>query len=217
MNIILGGLGATEEAIMDKALQNTYTLKGFSFEDTDYYDKQSPTMQDLLQVLEGMAGAEEMAIKLNKYVGGTFGKIFNNTTNVNVNDKLTVFSIRDLEDALKTPAMYNVLNFIRTQVRSNIKPRLVICDEAWILLQNDISAEFLFGLIKRARKYGLGITTITQDVEDLVRSKYGKPIVSNSSMQLLLKQSTSSIKSLTEVLGLSEAEKQRLVASGIGE
>lgn len=113
--------------------------------------------------------------------------------------------------------MYNILNFIWTSIRANKKPRLLICDEAWILLQNDISANFLYGLTKRARKYKLGITTITQDVEDLMRSPYGKPIVSNASMQLLLKQSTASIKTLDEIVGLSEAEKQRLVASSIGE
>lgn len=217
MKIILGGMTASEEALIDKALQNTYQLKWMSFDETSYYDRQPPTMEDLLQILEGMAGWEELAIKINKYVGGTFGKIFNNYTNVNINDKLTIFSIRDLEEALKTPAMYNVLNFIWTQVRATKKPRLVVCDEARIMLQSDISANFLFWLIKRARKYWLWITTITQDVEDLTRSPYGKPIVSNSSMQVLLKQSTSSIKTLDEIIGLSEAEKQRLVAAGIGE
>lgn len=113
-----------------------------------------------------------------------------------MHNKLTVFSIRDLEESLKTPAMYNVLNFIWTRVRSKKRKRLLIVDEAWIMMQHDMSANFLFGLIKRARKYGLGVTTITQDVEDFVRSPYGKPIVSNSSMQILLKQSTVSIKSL---------------------
>jgi len=128
-----------------------------------------------------------------------------------------VFSIRDLEDALKTPAMFNVLSYIWTKVRSFKKQRLLVCDEARIMLQNEISANFLFGLTKRARKYGLGITTISQDIEDFVRSKYGKPIISNSSLQILLKQSTTSIKSLNQLLGLSEAEQQRLISCGIGE
>jgi type IV secretory pathway VirB4 component len=113
--------------------------------------------------------------------------------------------------------MYNVLNFIWTKVRSQKKQRLLACDEAWLLLQNEISAEFLFGLTKRARKYGLGITTISQDIEDFVRSAYGKPIISNSALQILLKQSTTSIKALNDLLGLSEAEQRRLVACGIGE
>jgi len=126
-----------------------------------------------------------------------------------------VFSIRDLEDALKTPAMFNILNYIWTKVRSQKKKRLLVIDEAWIMMQQEVSAQFLYQLIKRARKYGLGVTTITQDVEDFISSKYGKPIVSNSSLQLLLKQSTSSIKSLEDAFGLSEAEKQQLVASNI--
>jgi type IV secretory pathway VirB4 component len=133
-------------------------------------------------------------------VSGTFGKLFNNQTNIDINNKLTVFSIRDLEDALRTPAMYSVLNFIWNKVRSHKKKRLLAVDEAWIMLQNDISANFLYGLIKRARKYGVGITTISQDIEDFVRSKYGKPIISNSALQVLLKQSTTSIKALDSLL-----------------
>lgn len=168
-----------------------------------------------MNVLDGMDGGEKIALRLSKYVTGTFGKLFNNYTNVDINNAMTTFSIRDLEDVLKTPAMFNVLNFIWTKVRSNKKKRLLVCDEAWILLQHETSAEFLFGLIKRARKYGLGITTISQDIEDFVRSKYGKPILSNSSLQLLLKQSTTSIKALADLLGLSEAEQRRLVSCGI--
>ncbi|USN57391.1 MAG: ATP-binding protein [Candidatus Peribacteria bacterium] len=217
MKILVGEMSAQEEAILDKALQNVYALKGIDFSTTDYSDKQPPMMEDLLQVLQGMEGGEDLSLKISKYVTGTFGKIFNNETNVDLNSQLTVFSIRDLEDALKTPAMFNVLNYIWTKIRSHKKPRLIICDEAWIMLQHDISANFLFGLTKRARKYGAGITTISQDIEDLVRSPYGKPIISNSAMQILLKQSTSSIKALSEIVGLSEAEKQRLVASNIGE
>lgn len=174
-------------------------------------------MGDLMNVLEGTQGGETLALRLSKYVNGSFGKVFNNYTNIDIDNKLTVFSIRDLEEALKTPAMYNVLNFIWTKVRTHKKPRFLACDEAWIMLQKPISAEFLFGLIKRARKYGLGITTISQDIEDFIRSPYGKPIISNSSLQILLKQSTTSIKSLNELLGLSEAEQRRLVSCGIGE
>lgn len=217
LSLLLWWFSPQEEAIMDKALQTTYSLAGISVDDDNNEGKEAPLMEDLLHVLEGMDGAEDLAIKLSKYVTWTFGKIFNNRTNVDINNQLTVFSIRDLEDALKTPAMYNTLNFIWTKVRSQKKKRLLVCDEAWIMLQNDISANFLFGLIKRARKYGLGITTISQDIEDFMRSKYGKPIVSNSSLQLLLKQSTTSIKALDQLLWLSEAEKQRLVASGVWE
>lgn len=217
IKLLIGDLTTEEEALLDKALQSTYSLKWFSMEAMAYEGKQAPLMEDLMNVLDGMEWGEKIALKLSKYVTGTFGKLFNNYTNVDINNAMTVFSIRDLEEVLKTPAMFNVLNFIWTKVRSQKKKRLLICDEAWIMLQHETSAEFLFGLIKRARKYGLGITTISQDIEDFVRSKYGKPILSNSSLQILLKQSTTSIKSLNDLLGLSEAEQRRLVSCGVGE
>jgi len=217
IELLIWNLDTEDEALLDKALQNTYTLKWFSFEDSSYEWKQPPIMEDLMNTLDGMNGGEKMALKLSKYVTWTFGKIFNNYTNVDINNAMTVFSIRDLEDVLKTPAMFNVLNFIRTKVRSHKKKRLIVCDEAWIMLKHKTSAEFLFWLIKRARKYWVGITTISQDIEDFVKSEYGKPIISNSALQILLKQSTTSIKSLNSLLGLSEAEQRRLVSCGIGE
>ncbi len=217
VKLLIGGATPEEDAILDKALQGTYALKWFSFDAESYEGKQPPIMGDLMNTLESMDGGDKLALRLSKYVNGTFGKVFNNYTNVDINNKMTVFSIRDLEDALKTPAMYNVLNFIRTKVRAHKKQRYLACDEAWLLLQNEISAEFLYGIVKRARKYGLWITTISQDIEDFVKSSYGKPIISNSALQILLKQSTSSIKSLNELIGLSEAEQRRLVSCGIGE
>ena len=217
IKLLVWDLSPQEEAVLDKALQGTYNLKWFSLDEEDYSWKQPPLMEDLMNVLEWMDWWENISLKLSKYVTWTFGKIFNNYTNVDINNVLTVFSIRDLEEALKTPAMFNVLNFIRTKIRSQKKQRLLAVDEAWILLQKQISAEFLFGLIKRARKYWVGITTISQDIEDFVNSPYGKPILSNSALQILLKQSTSSIKSLNNLLWLSEAEQRRLVACGIGE
>lgn len=215
--VLIWGVTPEEEALLDSALQSTYALKEITLQDDDMTNKTAPQMQDLLHVLDGMEGWDSMATKLSKYVTGTFGKLFNNKTNVDLETNLTVFSIRDLEDALKTPAMFNILNYIWTKVRSKKRKRLLVIDEAWIMMQQDVSAKFLYQLIKRARKYGLWVTTITQDVEDFISSKYGKPIVSNSSLQLLLKQSTSSIKSLEETFGLSEAEKQQLVASNIWE
>lgn len=217
IQILIGKMSAEEEAVLDKALQNTYALRGFSLEEDDYEWKQPPLMEDLMNVLNWMEGWDQIALRLSKYVSWTFGKLFNNYTNVDINNRITVFSIRDLEDALKTPAMYNVLNFIRTKVRSMKRQRLLVCDEAWIMLQNDVSANFMFSMTKRARKYWLWITTISQDIEDFVRSPYWKPIVSNSSMQILLKQSTTSIKSLNQLLWLSEAEQQKLISCGVWE
>ncbi len=217
VQILIWKLTAEEEAVLDKALQNTYALRWFSLEDDDYEWKQPPLMEDLMNILNGMDGWEQVWLRLSKYATWTFGKLFNNYTNVDINNRITVFSIRDLEDALKTPAMYNVLNFIRTKVRSAKRQRLLVCDEARIMLQNDVSANFMFSMTKRARKYWLWITTISQDIEDFVRSPYGKPIVSNSSIQILLKQSTTSIKSLNQLLGLSEAEQQKLISCGVWE
>ena len=217
IQILIWKLSAEEEAVLDKAIQNTYALRWFSLDDDDYEWKQPPLMEDLMNVLNGMEWWEQVWLRLSKYATWTFGKLFNNYTNIDINNRITVFSIRDLEEALKTPAMYNVLNFIWTKVRSMKRQRLLVCDEAWIMLQNDVSANFMFSMTKRARKYWLWITTISQDIEDFVRSPYGKPIVSNSSMQILLKQSTTSIKSLNQLLGLSEAEQQKLISCGVWE
>ena len=166
IEILIWKLSPEEEAILDKALQNTYALRWFSLQDDDYEWKQPPLMEDLMNILNGMEWWEQVGLRLSKYVTWTFGKLFNNYTNVDINSRITVFSIRDLEEALKTPAMYNVLNFIRTKVRSMKRQRLLVCDEAWIMLQNDVSANFMFSMTKRARKYGLWITTISQDIED---------------------------------------------------
>jgi conjugal transfer ATP-binding protein TraC len=215
ISTLIWGTTPEEEALLDKALQSTYQLKWFTFDTNSYTGKQPPIMQDLLSIMEWMDGWAPMAMKLSKYVTGTFAKLFNNYTNVDLSNGLTVFSIRDLEDSLKTPAMYNILNFIRAKVRSHKVKRLLVVDEARIMLQNPISSNFLFGIVKRARKYGLWVTTISQDVEDFVKSEYGKPIVTNSSLQILLRQSTASIKNLEQIFWLSDAEKQKLVSSNI--
>ena len=217
ISVLIEWVSPEEEALLDRALQATYALKEITMDDDDVTGKTPPIMEDLLHVLEWMEWWEHMAIKLSKYVTGTFAKLFNNHTNINLNNKLTVFSIRDIEDALKTPAMFNVLNYIWTKVRAQKKKRLLVIDEAWIMMQQKVAAQFLYQLVKRARKYWLWVTTITQDVEDFITSEYWKPIVSNAAMQLLLKQSTSSIKSLEKVFGLSEAEKQQLVSANIWE
>lgn len=174
-------------------------------------------MQDLLEVLTGMVGGESMAQRLTKYTEGTFAGIFNQSTNINLNNQFVCFSVRDLEDSLRPIAMYITLNFIWNIVRSKMKKRLLVIDEAWILMQHEDSAKFLFGIAKRARKYYLGVTTITQDVSDFLQSPYGKPIVTNSSIQLLLKQSPAAIDLIAETFFLTEGEKYLLLESGVGE
>jgi type IV secretory pathway VirB4 component len=218
LNLMLGKLTPEEEGLMDKALLDTYALKGINMDTPKPSSMEAPTMEDLYDVLNNMKGAENLAQRLQKYTVGTYSGIFNKPTNVKLGSSgLMVFCIRDLEDELRPIAMYIILNYIWNTVRSEMKRRLLIIDEAWSLMQYEDSARFLYGLVKRARKYYLGITTITQDVEDFVESNYGKPIITNSSMQLLLKQSTSAIDKLTEIFNLTEGEKYLLLNANVGQ
>jgi len=216
MNLMLGKLTPTEESLMDKALWQTYAKKDIS-EFSDLRNVQPPTMSDLVEILSGIVGAESLVQRLTKFTEGTFSGIFNQPTNIFLNNQLVVFSIRDLEDALRPIAMYVVLGHIWNVVRSQLKKRILVLDEAWIMMQFEDSARFVFGIAKRARKYYLGLTTITQDVSDFLASSYGKPIVTNSSMQLLLKQSPAAINAVAETFFLTEGEKYLLLESEVGE
>ena len=216
MNIILGKLDAQEEAIMDKALWETYAKKDITPQ-VGILGKEMPVMDDLVEILSGIEGGETLASRLIKYTEGTFAGLFNRRTNVELNNQLVVFSIRDLEDALRPIAIYIILNFIWNRVRSQLKKRILVIDEAWWMLQHEDSGQFLFGIVKRARKYYLGVTTITQDVTDVLQSPFGEPIVTNSSIQLLLKQSPAAIDILAKVFYLTEGEKYLLLESEVGE
>lgn len=216
LNLMLGKLDPNEEAVMDKALWQTYAKKDIT-EHSDLRTAEFPTMDDLVEILKGMVGAESLSKRMEKFTEGTFAGIFNQPTNVVLNNQLTVFSIRDLEDQLRPIAMYIILGHIWNSVRSQLKKRILVLDEAWILMQYEDSARFVFGIAKRARKYYLGLTTITQDVADFMNSPYGKPIVTNSSIQLLLKQSPASIDILAETFFLTEGEKYLLLESEVGE
>jgi conjugal transfer ATP-binding protein TraC len=217
MNLMLGKLSPLEDGLLDKALNDVYALKGITMDLVDPSDKEPPTMEDLQSVLEGIEGAETLVQRISKYTTGTYAGIFNKQTNIDLGTGLIVFSIRDLEDALRPTAMYIILNYIWNRVRSQLKKRILVVDEAWTMMQNPDSAKFLFGLVKRARKYYLGVTTITQDVEDFLKSEYGKPIITNSSMQLLLKQAPSAAEILTQIFNLTEGEKYLLLNSGVGQ
>ncbi len=216
-NLMLGKLNPTEEAFMDKAIWQTYAKKDITPEIQDFRTVEPPTMDDLLEILKGTVGAESLAQRLMKYTEGTFAGLFNQPTNVVLNNQLVVFSIRDLEDELRPIAMYIILSYIWNTVRSELKKRILVIDEAWIMMQHEDSARFVFGIAKRARKYYLGLTTITQDVADFMASSYGKPIVTNSSMQLLLKQSPAAINIIAETFFLTEGEKYLLLESEVGE
>lgn len=217
MNLMLGNLTPQEEGLLDKALIDVYALKGITMETTNPAEFPAPTMEDLYDILSSMSGAEDMAQRLQKFTTGTFSGIFNKPTNIDLQTGLMIFCIRDLEDMLRPIANYVILNYIWNRVRSSLKRRILVIDEAWSLMQHNDSARFLYGLVKRARKYYLGITTITQDVEDFVKSDYGKPIITNSSMQILLKQAPSAIESLAHIFNLTEGEKYMLLNSGIGQ
>ena len=216
-NLMLGKLNPTEEALMDKAIWQTYAKKDITPDLPDFKTVEPPTMNDLIEILSGTVGAESLAQRLTKYTEGTFAGLFNQPSNVVLNNQLVVFSIRDLEEELRPIAMYIVLNYIWNVIRSELKRRILVIDEAWIMMQHEDSARFVFGMAKRARKYYLGLTTITQDVADFMASAYGKPIVTNSSIQLLLKQSPSAINIIADTFFLTEGEKYLLLESEVGE
>ncbi|MBP7057800.1 DUF87 domain-containing protein [Candidatus Gracilibacteria bacterium] len=217
LKIMLGGVNPEEEGILDKALIDVYALKGITMEVVDPSVFPSPTMEDLYDILSTMEGGTSLAQRLQKYTSGTYSGLFNKPTNIDLESGMMVFCIRDLEDALRPVAMYIILNYIWNRVRSKLKKRILVIDEAWTMMQFEDSAKFLFGLVKRARKYYLGITTITQDVEDFVKSPYGKPVITNSSMQLLLKQAPAAIEYLQKIFNLTEGEKYMLLNSGVGQ
>lgn len=215
MNLMLWKLDATEESIMEKAIMTTYSLKWITMQNDDVEGKEIPVMSDLQDVLDTMEWAKSLVLKLEKYTSWIFSWIFSQHTNIDLKEWLQVFSVRDLSDIMRPTAMYVVLNYIWNKVKSSSKKRLLVIDEAWNIMQYDDSAQFLFWLVKRARKYHLWITTITQDIEDFVWSKYWKAIVTNSSIQLLLKQSSASIDALQNIFKLTEQEKYILLNASV--
>lgn len=214
--IMLGGLTPEEDSIVDRAITETYALKDIT-PNSNYQNIEPPLMSDFEMVLSSMEGSESLLMRLTKYTRGTWSGFINKPSNVDINRKLVVFSIRDMEDELKPAAMYIITQFIWNAVRKNIKKRLLVVDEAWWMMKSDDTASFLFMIAKRGRKYFLGLTTITQDVGDFIKSKYGVPIITNSSMQLLLKQSPTAIDNLQEIFRLTDEEKYLLIESSVGE
>ena len=222
MSSVSGGqvtsvLTPSEEADLDQALIDTYARAGIT-SDPRTHQNTPPTIGNLYDTLLHMGGSgPELANRLRKYTTGTFAGIFSQQSNIDINNQMVVFNIRDLEDELRPVAMYIVLSHIWNVVRAKQERRLLIVDEAWQLMKYDDSANFLFSLAKRARKYYLGLTTVTQDVEDFMSSKMGRAIVANSSMQLLLKQSSAAVDVLSDVFKLTEEEKKRLANFPVGQ
>ena len=216
LRIMLGNVTSTEDSILDRALLETYAKKDITI-NSDLSIVEPPVMQDLVDVLSGMEGADNLVIRLKKFTDGTFAGLFNSPTNVNTSNQLVVFSVRDLEDELRPMAIYTLVNYIWNIVRSERKKRLLMIDEAWWLMMYEDSARFMYALVKRCRKYFLGVTTITQDVNDFLRSPYGQAIVNNSAMQLLLRQSPSAIDTIQKTFMLTEGEKHLLLDSPVGQ
>ena len=214
--IMLGGLTPGEDAIIDRAIFETYASRDIT-PDSNFASISPPLLSDFALILAGMEGGETLAMRLKKYTEGTWAGFINQPTNVNINQKLAVFSVRDMEEELKPIAIYLILNYIWSAIRRELKKRLLVVDEAWWLMRREDGASFLYGIAKRARKYYLGLSTITQDVEDFMKSEYGKPLVTNSSIQLLLKQSPATIDAIQETFHLTEEEKLLLLESDVGE
>lgn len=216
LKLMMGHLTAEEESILDRALYEAYASKDITA-DGDFQGKTPPLLHDLEKILREMDGGENMAIRLQKYTTGSFSGFIDKPTNVRLEKEMVVFNIRDMEEELRPLAMYIVLHYIWKQVRLELKKRILVVDEAWLMMQHEDAAAFMLNVAKRARKYYLGLTTITQDIADFLGSKYGKPIVTNSSIQILLKQSPASVDLIAETFYLTEEEKYLLLESGIGE
>ena len=214
--LMLGGLAPEEETLIDIAIQETYALKDITG-DSNFADLEPPLLSDFEMVLAGMDGSQSLINRLQKYTAGTWSGFMNKPTNVDISQKFVVFSLRDMEDELKTIAMYIITNYIWSSIRRRLAKRLLVIDEAWWMMKSEDTASFLFSLAKRGRKYYLGIATITQDVDDFLRSPYGVPMITNSSIQLLMKQSPTAIDNIQRTFNLTDEEKFLLLESNVGE
>jgi len=216
--LMLGGLTPEEDSIIDSALTETYAARDITPDsDPKTWPDNIPLLEDLESVLETMEGAESLLRKLRKFTKGTYASFFNQPTNISMNNNFVVFGIRDMEESLRPIAIFLIMRYVWNAIRSELKKRILVVDEAWWLMQSEDSASFLYGICKRSRKYWLGVTTITQDVGDFMRSSYGQPIITNSALRLLLKQSPATIEVVKKTFNLTEEEKLMLLESEVGE
>jgi type IV secretory pathway VirB4 component len=216
--IVMGNLDASQEAMLDRALIETYRTKGITA-DPSTQKSQPPIAEDLYNVLlkTGDDISKELALRLEKFIKGSMSGIFNQQSNFDIKNPFTIFNVKALEEELRPIAMHIILDFIWTRVRKSLKKRVLILDEAWYMMRYEDSASFVYSIAKRARKYYLGLTTATQDVQDFLSTDYGKAVLSNSSIQILLKQSPAEIDLVTKLFYLTEGEKQLLLSSSVGE
>ncbi len=218
LKIMVGQMTPTEDATLNRALVLTYRQKGIS-DDPSTHHLEPPRLEDLYRALIGMEDevSKNLAARLEKYVMGSVKGIFDQQSNIDLDSKVTVFTLRELADEIRPIVMFMILDYIWTKVRKDLKRRLLIVDEAWYLMRYEDSAKVLQGFVKRARKYYLGVTVISQNADDFLSSPYGKAIVTNSALQMLLKQSTAAIEQVADVFYLSQGEKHMLLSSNVGE
>ena len=214
--LMLGGLTPEEDSMVDRAITETYAVKDIT-PNSDFLNIEPPLLSDFEMVLAGMEGSNSLVERLSKYTKGSWSTFLNRPSNVDIDRKFVVFSVRDMEDELKPVAMYIIMHYIWNSIRKNLKKRLLVVDEAWWMMKSEDTASFLYGMAKRGRKYYLGLATITQDAADFMKSPYGVPIITNSSIQLLLKQSPTTIDVLQKTFNLTDEEKYLLLESGVGE
>ena len=214
--LMLGGLTPEEDSMVDRAISETYAMKDITPE-SDFSNIEPPLLSDFEMVLSGMDGSDSVVQRLVKYTRGSWATFLNRPSNVDINKKFVVFSVRDMEDELKPIAMYIIMHYIWNTIRKNLKRRMLVVDEAWWMMKSEDTASFLYSIAKRGRKYYLGLSTITQDAADFMKSPYGVPIITNSSIQLLLKQSPTTIDILQQTFNLTDEEKYLLLESNVGE
>ncbi len=218
LRIMLGGLTPEEDAIIDQALTETYAAKDITPEsDSSTWNERIPLMEDFEEILKNMEGAESLVRRVRKFTKGTFSKFFNQHTNISMEKPFIVFGIRDIEDELRPMALFIIMRYIWNKIKTEMKKRILLVDEAWWIMQNEDGASFLYGICKRGRKYWLGVTTITQDVNDFMKSSYGQPIITNSSLQVIMKQSPATIDVVQKTFNLTEGEKYLLLEAEVGE
>jgi type IV secretory pathway VirB4 component len=216
VKLMVGEVTPGEEGILDRAINETYAARDIS-PGRDFKGIEPPLLEDLEDILRNMEGGKSLADRLYRFTKGSYAGFTNRKTNVDVRNKVIVFSIRDLEEELRPIAMYIILNYVWNIVRSELKRRIMVVDEAWLMMKYNDSAAFLFNLVRRARKYYLGITTITQDVDDFLSSPYGRPVITNSALQLLLKQSPATIDTVAKAFNLTDVEKNYLIEVNVGQ
>jgi len=207
ISLMVGSLTSEERGSVDKALLLTYKASK---------DKTSPLLSDFYKTLKTMKH-KDLCSRLDRFVKGSLSSVFDSQTNIKLDNRLIVFDIKDLNESIRSIMMMVVANFVNNEVKQNPQKRMLVIDEGWMLLQEPESARFISGLVRRARKYYLGVTIITQQANDFLNQDYGKAIASQSSLRVLMRQDTTTIKKVAEEFHLSAYEQHYLLTCDRGE